>query len=81
MDSKSSKKKNLNSIDNSKIWNLENKNNIIIDTGDNFSFDQRIANDYPNGQIFTLRDNANNFTDVRLSDGKFYKTSSTYSEI
>ncbi len=85
MDNKPTKKSNLNersSVTNSKVWNQEQqKNTVIIDTGDNFQFDQRIANDYPNGQVFTLRDNENTFTDVRLSDGKFYKTSATYSEI
>lgn len=85
MDSRPSKKtnnlENRSSVESRKIWDIQQKQPSIIDTGDITSLDSRFVNDHPNGQILTLRDNDGVLVDVRLSDGKIYKANSTYSEI
>lgn len=71
---------NRDSVESSKIWNLEQNNNPIIDVGDITSLDSRFVNNYPNGQNLTLRDNNQTLVSVCIIDGKIFKGNSTYTE-
>lgn len=84
MVSQTTKKENLenkSSLTSRKVWDVEQKSNPIIDVGNIAETDLRMVNNYPNGQLLTLRDNDGAFYDVRVSDGKLLKANSTYTEI
>lgn len=70
-----------NSEESRKIWNLEQKNQPVIEVGDITKIDSRIVNNYQNGQQLVMRDNAGTLYNVVVSDGKLLKASSTFTEI
>lgn len=72
---------NKSSLTSRKIWDLEQKKDVIIDAPSVKDIDFRIVNQYPEGQIITVRDSDGALTDIRMSQGKIFKTSSTYSEV
>jgi len=70
-----------NSEESRKIWNLEQKNQPVIEVGDITKIDSRIVNDYQNGQQLVMRDNTGTLYNVVVSDGKLLKANSTFTEI
>lgn len=70
-----------NSEESRKIWNLEQKNQPVVEVGDITKIDSRIVNDYQNGQQLVMRDNTGTLYNVVVSDGKLLKANSTFTEI
>lgn len=64
-----------------KIWNLEQKNQPVIEVGDITKVDSRIVNNYQNGQQLVMKDNTGTLYNVVVSDGKLLKANSTFTEI
>jgi hypothetical protein len=68
------KQENKNSVESSKIWNLEqNRLNIIDLPGTNLVpiFDYSLINKMYNGQSFLARFSDNSTSEVRVIDGEF----------
>lgn len=74
------KQENRNSVESSKIWNLEqNKLDIIDLAGDSTNpvFDYSLVNKVPNGYSFVARFTDNTTAEIRILDGEFKKTNLT----